>query len=224
MGFDRNMTSGEILGQVLAGRQFLEERGEARPLRNLVFMGMGEPLLNVDNLVRALEGLTSPLGLEFSSRRITVSTVGLCTGLETLAASGLASLAISLHAPTQELRERIMPAAARATPLPELMACLDAYPLKPRQRITYEYILLRGVNDSDREARELVRLLGQRKAKVNLIVCNPGPGSPFEAPDQARVLAFERLLWDKGLAATLRKSKGQDISAACGQLRAEQNC
>lgn len=230
IGFKRNMTVAEILGQVLVARAHLFETlgpdfttWETRPegnLRNLVFMGMGEPLLNLDRLLTALAMLNDPLGLDFAGRRMTVSTVGLPDKLRVLGTSGLASLAVSLHAPTQELRAAIMPAAAQAAPLPELMAALDAYPLKPRQRVTYEYVLLKGVNDSPAEARELVRLLGQRKAKVNLIAYNPGPGDPFQATDSAAALAFEKILWDRGLAATLRKSKGQDINAACGQLRA----
>jgi 23S rRNA (adenine2503-C2)-methyltransferase len=221
MGFERNLTSGEILSQILVGRDYLARQGVELAVRNLVFMGMGEPLLNLDNLLRALDTLTHPLGLDFSSRRLTVSTVGLPKPLERLGQAGLASLAVSLHAPTQELRERLMPKAARI-PLDELMAALDAYPLKPRQRITYEYILIKDVNDGQAEARQLVRLLGQRKAKVNLIHYNPSPSDPagFEAPGMERVLAFENLLKSKGVMATLRKSKGQDIAAACGQLKA----
>lgn len=220
MGFVRNMHWSEIAAQALVARRELGP-DPALPLRNLVFMGMGEPLANTTNLLAALEVLRDPTAMDFSSRRMTVSTVGLPEGLKRLGESGLASLAVSLHAPTQELRERIMPVAARV-PLPELMAALDAYPLKPRERVTYEYILLGGVNDGLAQARDLVRLLGGRKAKVNLIAYNPpGEGeSPFQAPDPAQVLAFEEFLWKKDVTVTLRKSKGQDIAAACGQLRA----
>ncbi|WP_461208517.1 dual-specificity RNA methyltransferase RlmN [Desulfocurvus sp. DL9XJH121] len=222
LGFARNMTMGEILGQVLVARDWLGRQGRDRAeLKNLVIMGMGEPLLNLDELMRALGALGSDKGLNVSSRRVTVSTVGIPKGLEVLGDSGLAMLAVSLHAPTQELREAIMPKAARMTPLPELMEALDRYPLRPRQRITYEYIMLRGVNDRPEHAKALVRLLGQRKAKVNLIACNPGPGSPYEAPTADEMLAFETMLHVKGLTATIRHSKGQDISAACGQLKAE---
>ena len=220
MGFRRNMTSGEMLGQVLVARQYLLDRGEPLLLRNLVFMGMGEPLLNYDNLVRTLEALHHPQGLDFSSRRITVSTAGVERHLLDLGRSGLCSLAVSLHAPTQALRERIMPGAARLS-LDALMELLRQYPIKPRERLTFEYLLLDGVNDAIEDARELVRLLSRVKAKVNLIVYNATPGLPYRPPSPERVFAFQEALKAKGLTATLRKSKGADIAAACGQLRAE---
>jgi 23S rRNA (adenine2503-C2)-methyltransferase len=221
MGLTRNMTAGEIVGQVITAKRYLAEQGRGEELRNLVFMGMGEPLMNTREVLRALEILNHDKGPGFSQRRITVSTVGVGRGLEELGASGLASLAVSLHAPTQELREKIMPRAAAAMPLEGLMAALDRYPLRPRQRITYEYLLLRGVNDDPALARELARLLGDRKAKVNLIAFNEGPGIEYEAPEHESVLAFEKVLWDKNITATIRKSKGLDIKAACGQLKAE---
>ena len=240
MGLIRNLTMAEILGQILVAQEHVaglapglaQESAQGEPqgqtqgqtqglaLRNLVFMGMGEPLLNWENLRRALESLHHPLGLEFSRRRITVSTVGVPGMLAELGASGLASLAVSLHAPTQELRARIMPRAARFA-LDDLIAELADYPLQPRQKITIEYVLLGGVNDDLSHARELVRVLNKVKAKVNLIPFHPSPDLPYAAPDMSRVLAFENLLKSKGLPATLRKSKGQDISAACGQLRAD---
>ncbi len=220
MGFARNMTSGEILSQVLVARKYVQEQGLA-PLKNLVFMGMGEPLLNLGHLTRALETLNHDLGLGFSHRRITVSSVGLPDKLAELGALGLAMPAISLHAPTQELRERIMPKAARV-PLGELMAALARYPMKDRERITFEYLLLGGVNDSLVQARQLVGLLGQMKCKVNLIAYNPAPGLPYVAPSMDQVLAFENFLKEKRLSVTLRKSMGADIAAACGQLKAEQ--
>jgi len=219
-GFTRNMTAAEIAAQALVARRFLQDEGADLRLRNVVFMGMGEPLHNLEATLASLELLTDPQGLDFSPRRVTVSTVGLPKGLAELGKSGLASLAVSLHAPTQELRARIMPRAAAAMPLPELMAALDAYPLKPRQRITYEYILLAGVNDAIEQAKGLVKLLGQRKAKVNLIACNPGADAGLHPPDPATVEAFVGYLRDHGLTAMLRKSKGQDIAAACGQLKA----
>ncbi len=220
MGFRRNLTPGEILGQILVARQWLWDRQSPLALRNLVFMGMGEPFLNYDNLLAALESLHHPQGLDFSSRRITVSTAGIVKNLAAFGATGLGSLAVSLHAPTQELRERIMP-VAKTVPLDELMAALKAYPLKPRERLTFEYLLLDGINDSPEMARELVRLLSHVKAKVNLIAFNPVPGIPYGAPDPERVAAFQEVLRQKGFTATLRKSKGADIAAACGQLRAE---
>jgi len=147
-----------------------------------------------------------------------VSTCGLEKGLRQLGESGLAFLAVSLHAPNQELRARLMPKAAR-WPLPDLLAALKSYPLKTRERITFEYLLLGGVNDGLEHARQLARLLADLKAKLNLIVYNPTEGSPYVAPSPERVLAFERCLWDRHVTAIVRKSKGQDIKAACGQLK-----
>ncbi|UJX42357.1 23S rRNA (adenine(2503)-C(2))-methyltransferase RlmN [Desulfovibrio sp. JY] len=223
LGFKRNMTPGEMLGQVLVARQYLLDAGERLALRNLVFMGMGEPLLNYDNLVKTLEALHHPQGLDFSGRRITVSTAGVRRNLLELGRMGLCSLAISLHAPTQEKRAKIMPGAAKL-PLAELIGILREYPLKPRERLTFEYLLLDGVNDSDADARELVRLLSTVKAKVNLIVYNATPGLPFRQPDAGRVASFQEILKAKGITTTIRKSKGADIAAACGQLRAEAEC
>ncbi|WP_031481594.1 23S rRNA (adenine(2503)-C(2))-methyltransferase RlmN [Maridesulfovibrio frigidus] len=218
MGFERNMTMSEILGQVLVGRAYLQEKG-LNPLKNLVFMGMGEPLLNLDVLIKSLQTLNNTDGLSFVPRRITVSSVGFVKQLEVLGASELTLPAISLHAPNQELREKIMPKAAQ-TDLQDLLSAMDRYPLKPRERVTYEYLLLGGVNDSIDHAKQLVRLLGHRKCKVNLIAYNPGEDLLYEAPDPAQVLAFEKYLWDKDITATIRRSMGQDIKAACGQLKA----
>lgn len=224
LGLTRNMTAGEILGQILVSRAYIAENA-LPPLKNLVFMGMGEPLMNLTELLRALEILGSPEGISISPRRSTVSSVGIPAGLKILGDSGLAVPAISLHAPTQELRERIMPKAARV-PLDELLACLDAYPLKSRERVTYEYILLGGVNDSIAHAKQLVKILGQRRCKVNLIGYNPPPPealagreAPYRAPAEADVLAFENYLRSKRITTFLRRSMGQDIGAACGQLK-----
>ncbi len=219
MGFLRNMTGGEIAMQVLVAREFLRGRGKADRLTNLVFMGMGEPLMNWPEVKRSMEILHSEHGLNFSRRKITLSSCGIKKGLLEFAKQGMALPAISLHAPTQELRERIMPGAAKL-PLHELMAILESYPLQPRERVTIEYILLGGVNDSQDHARQLVKLLSRLKCKVNLIAFNPGPGIPYKSPTREAVLAFEKVLWDKGMTCILRKSKGQDIAAACGQLRA----
>jgi 23S rRNA (adenine2503-C2)-methyltransferase len=201
LGLTRNLRMGEILGQVLVGRAHLAQAG-LPTVRNLVFMGMGEPLMNLAELLRSLETLGSAEGLSIASRRATVSSVGIPAGLKLLGESGLAVPAISLHAPTQELREQLMPKAAKV-PLGELLACLDAYPMKSRERVTYEYILLGGVNDSIGHARQLVKLLGQRRCKVNLI----------------DVLAFEEYLRAKRITTFIRRSMGQDIAAACGQLK-----
>ena len=221
MGFERNMTMGEILGQVLVAREHLgDDRPEWPMLRNIVFMGMGEPLLNMRELMRSLEGLNNAKGLNFSPRRITVSTCGIEKGLRELGESGLAYLAVSLHAPTQELRSRIMPKAARWS-LEDMFTALKSYPLKTREHITFEYLLLGGVNDGQEQAKELARLVSDVRGKLNLIVYNPAEGAPYAAPTEEAVLAFEQYLWNRKITAILRKSKGQDIKAACGQLKAD---
>lgn len=218
MGFRRNLSAGEILGQVLTGRAVLNDRRPEWPvLRNLVFMGMGEPLLNLDGLMPALTSLNEESGANFSPRRITVSTCGIEKGLRILGESGLAYLAVSLHAPSQELREKIMPGAAK-WPLDQMIASLAAYPLKARERVTFEYLLLGGVNDSPGHARQLAKLISPIRAKLNLIVYNPAPGLPYRAPDPEAVVEFQKILCDKHFTAILRKSRGADIAAACGQL------
>ena len=220
LGFTRNMSMGEILGQLQAARAWLGDDLPERPIiRNLVYMGMGEPLLNLPQVMRSLQTLHHPRGLNFSARRITVSTCGIEHGLRELGESGLAYLAVSLHAPTQELRARLMPKAAR-WPLDELVTALESYPLKTRERITLEYLVIGGVNDGAEQARQLVRLCSRLKAKLNLIPYNPTPGSAYRPPTPESLLAFEKMLWDKHVTAIVRKSKGQDIEAACGQLRA----
>ncbi|MFO7596404.1 MAG: 23S rRNA (adenine(2503)-C(2))-methyltransferase RlmN [Desulfocurvibacter africanus] len=222
MGLARNLAHSEICGQVLLGRKWLEQKNSQdkgeRSLRNLVFMGMGEPLMNYDTLVKSLHTLRDDKAFGFSSRRMTVSTAGVPGRMTELVTSGLARLAVSLHAPTQELRERIMPKAARMHPLPALMEELKKLPLRPQERTTFEYILIGGLNDTPQHARELVRLLSHVRAKINLIACNPAKDSPFAAPTMEAIEAFQQVLRDKGLVAMLRKSKGQDIEAACGQL------
>lgn len=224
MGFTRNMSHAEILGQVLVGRDYLgDNAGDI--LKNLVFMGMGEPLMNFKNLMSSLETLSSTSGLNFSRRRITVSTCGIKNGLRELGESGYAFLAISLHASNQALRERLMPAAAK-WPLEELLNNLKSYPTATRERITFEYLLLGGINHSVEDARALARITQSLGAKVNLIAYNPAEGAPYRAPSHDEILAFEQELWRLGVTAILRKSKGSDIKAACGQLKADalKNC
>ncbi len=218
MGYKRNMTMGEILGQVLVGKEWLKDNRPDRPvLRNLVFMGMGEPLLNLQGLILALQVLGDERGANFSPRRITVSTCGIEKGLEKLGESGLAYLAISLHAPNQKLRERIMPKASQWD-LDKMLKSLSEYPLKARERITFEYLLLGGVNDSLEYAKQLARILSHIKAKLNLIIYNPVEGLPYKAPEPENVEAFQKYLCDRNITAILRKSRGGDIEAACGQL------
>ncbi len=217
MGLERNLTAGEIVGQLLAANARLEP---GRRVSHLVFMGMGEPLANYPALVRALRILTDArLGLGYSPRRITVSTVGLVPGMERLAREGLGvNLAVSLHATTDEVRGRLMP-VNRAFTLSVVMDAVRRYPLAPRQRIFIEYVLLDGVNDSAEDAHRLVRLLRGVRAKVNLIPFNDWEGSGFRRPPLARILAFQAVLLDAGITTTVRWSKGEDIGAACGQLR-----
>lgn len=224
LGFERNMTMSEIMGQVLVARNFLQDVAEKPILRNIVFMGMGEPMLNNVEVMRALHTLNHPQGMQFSPRRITVSTCGINpAALREFGDSGQAYLAVSLHAPTQELRARIMPKASNWK-LDDLISTLENYPLKTREHVTFEYLLLGGVNDSEEHAKQLVRLISRMKAKLNLIVYNPsGDGNdPYEAPSEDRVLAFEKYLWSKNVTAIIRKSKGSDIKAACGQLKASE--
>lgn len=220
MGFVRNMTGGEIASQVLVARDHLRSNGLAEEVKNLVYMGMGEPLMNWKEVRRSLHILSHPEGLEFSRRRITLSTCAVKGKLDVFDSEGLALPAISLHAPTQEIRERLMPGAARWH-IEDLIRNLQELELKPRERVTIEYILIKGVNDGITHARQLVRLLSHLKCKINLIAYNPGPGIEYEAPTTEDVLAFEEFLRGKGFTVTLRKSKGQDIAAACGQLKTE---
>jgi 23S rRNA (adenine2503-C2)-methyltransferase len=217
MGLTRNLDAGEIVGQLLAASALLppEER-----VTHIVFMGMGEPLANYGALVTSLRILTDPrLGLGFSPRRITVSTVGLVSGIEKLGREDLkVNLAISLHAASDEVRSTLMP-VNRAWSLEALMAAVRAYPLAPRQHVFFEYVLLDDVNDTPEEARRLVRLLRGVRAKVNLIPFNDWEGSRFRRPPLPRILAFQSVLLEAGVTTTVRWSKGEDIGAACGQLK-----
>jgi len=221
MGFRRNLTPGEITGQVVRAKEVLQREGldQGKPLRNIVFMGMGEPLANYEAVLKALKNLLHPKGFDFSSRRVTVSTVGLVPQIKRLGQNILVKLAISLHAADDETRSRLVP-INKKYPLKELISACREYPLKKGWRITFEYVLLKGVNDSPRAARRLAKLLRGIPAKINLIPFNEHPDLPFKRPDEATILAFQKILMDAGYVATIRKSRGQDISAACGQLRA----
>ncbi len=221
MGFRRNLTPGEITGQVVRAREVLrrEEPDQGKPLRNIVFMGMGEPLANYGAVLKALKNLLHPKGFDFSSRRVTVSTVGLVPQIKRLGQDILVKLAISLHAADDETRSRLVP-INKKYPLKDLISACHEYPLKKGWRITFEYVLLEGVNDSPKAARRLAKLLRGIPAKINLIPFNEHPDLPFKRPDEETILAFQKILMDAGYVATIRKSRGQDISAACGQLRA----
>jgi 23S rRNA (adenine2503-C2)-methyltransferase len=218
MGLERNLTAAEIVGQVLAANRLLDPDG--RRATHIVFMGMGEPLANFAALVKSLRILTdAKLGVGYSPRRLTVSTVGLVPGIEKLGREDLkVNLAISLHATTDDVRSRLMP-VNRSFDLAALMAAVGRYPLASRQRVFFEYVMLEDVNDTTDDARRLAKLLRGLKAKVNLIPFNDWEGARFRRPPLARILSFQSILLDAGITTTVRWSKGEDIGAACGQLR-----
>jgi 23S rRNA (adenine2503-C2)-methyltransferase len=218
-GLGRGLGADEIVSQVILARRHLDENEE---LTNLVFMGMGEPLHHYDETARALRLLTHPEGTGMSPRRITVSTVGLVPGLKKLGAdfAGKVGLAVSLHAPDDATRSRIVPMNDRY-PLKELMAALKSYPLPRRRRITIEYTLIDGVNDSDEHADRLVRVLAGLPVKVNLIPMNPVAGSEFHASAPERVDAFQARVAGYGVSCFVRARRGDEVSAACGQLALE---
>jgi 23S rRNA (adenine2503-C2)-methyltransferase len=221
MGFSRSLSAGEIVEQAYRLDRLAGEFPGRRGLSHVVFMGMGEPLLNLDAVLAAVDRLTDPDGLGLSGRRLTISTVGVTEGVDRLAESGRkCRLALSLHAPEQRLREKLIPAAKR-WPLPGLLAAIDRFSASSSRAVTYEYCLIDGVNASPRHADGLARLLSGRKGKVNLIPVNPAPGAGFAPPPPERIRAFQSALESAGLAATVRTEKGAEISAACGQLRAE---
>jgi 23S rRNA (adenine2503-C2)-methyltransferase len=216
LGLRRHLTAGEIVDQVYRARALAGER-----IGNLVFMGMGEPLHNYEGTLRAVRLLTHDLGASFSTRRITISTAGLVPGIERLGREDLqVNLAVSLNATTDAVRDRLMPINQRY-PLAALLGAIRAYPLARRRRVTFEYVLLAGVNDSDDDARRLVKLLHGIPAKINLIPWNPHHGLGFARPTADRVARFQALLKQRGAAAYLRATRGDDIAAACGQLAAQ---
>jgi 23S rRNA (adenine2503-C2)-methyltransferase len=220
LGLLRNLTPGEIVSQVhAANREIRQNEGAStlRPLTNLVFMGMGEPLHNFENLKTALAILEAEDGPNFSHRHITVSTVGLVPMIERFAAETDVKLAISLNATTDELRSQTMPVNRRWN-IGALMDACRRFPLRQGRRITFEYVLLRGVNDTDEDARRLVELLRGVPAKVNLIPYNESPGLGFSSTEETRAEAFRELLAQGHVAAFIRQNRGRDIAAACGQL------
>jgi 23S rRNA (adenine2503-C2)-methyltransferase len=219
MGLERNLTAAEIVGQLMVANALLATEGPER-VTHIVFMGMGEPLANYANLVTALKILTDArLGLSYSPKRVTVSTVGLVPAIERLGREDLkVNLAISLHAASDDVRSRLMP-VNKAFDVEALMAAVRRYPLTTRQRVFFEYVLLDGINDSPEEAQRLAKLLRGVKSKVNLIPFNDWEGSSHRRPPLARILAFQAILLDAGITTTVRWSKGEDIGAACGQLK-----
>ena len=217
MGFVRNLTPGEIAAQVLHFARELREAGEH--VTHVVVMGMGEPLLNYDSTLKAIHNLNEGRGFGLGARRITVSTVGVVPGILRLAKEDLqVNLAISLHAPDDALRRKLVPLGER-WPIAEVLAAADRYAHATGRRVSYEYVLLAGVNDHLDDARALAALLRGRLAHVNLIPFNPSPGLPFRAPAAGTVDAFRRALVESGVDATVRRSRGVAIQAGCGQLR-----
>ena len=218
MGLVRNLTAGEIAGQV---RVLAGALGLLGSPFNIVLMGMGEPLHNYDETMKALRILGDAQGLALSPRRVTLSTVGLPPALERLAREPkMPNLAISLHAPTDAQRGALVP-INRKYGIADILAACRRFPLKRRQRITFEYVLLAGVNDAPEDARRLASLLAGLKSKVNLIPLNPAAGIPFERPRDEAIDRFARILADHRLIVSVRKSRGRDIRAACGQLLVE---
>jgi 23S rRNA (adenine2503-C2)-methyltransferase len=217
LGLERNLTAGEIVGQVLLLARDNRLRQDGGRL-NVVMMGQGEPLLNLDNVVKAARILLDPGGFALSPRRITVSTAGIVPAIGKLGAEPVRpKLAISLNASTEESRRELMP-IARKYPLKDLLDACRAYPLRPWEKLTFEYVLLGGVNDSDADARRVVKLLARLNCKVNLIALNPGPEIPYQTPDAERVAAFQQIV-RRAMPCFIRKPRGLDIFAACGQLK-----
>lgn len=215
MGLKRNLKAHEIVDQVLTVQDRLEP-GEA--VTSLVLMGMGEPLANLDAVSGAVATLTDrQWGLGISAHRITLSTAGLASRMKDVASLGV-NLAVSLNASTQDQRARLMPAVNRLFPLKTLLDACRTYPLPPRRRLTFEYVLLGGDNDTDADAKRLVKLLAGIRCKVNLIPFNPFPGSPYQRPAEDQVLRFQTILKQAGVDTFIRKSKGRDVLGACGQL------
>jgi 23S rRNA (adenine2503-C2)-methyltransferase len=216
-GFNGNLSAADIVGQVwLADRELAEQQ---QSVSNVVFMGMGEPLLNFDAVVAATDVMMDDLAFGISKRRVTVSTAGVVPAIYELGKVTDVSLAISLHAPTDELRDQLVP-LNRKYPIAELLKACKHYlnGLGERRSVTIEYTLLRGANDSGGHARELARLLSGLKCKINLIPFNPFPASGYERPDESAIRAFQTVLLNAGFATMLRTTRGDDINAACGQL------
>jgi 23S rRNA (adenine2503-C2)-methyltransferase len=220
----RNLGAAEIVGQIMVARDALGEwpsPQEDRQLTNIVLMGMGEPLYNFDNVAAAMKIAMDPEGLAVSRRKITLSTAGVVPMIARCGSELGVNLAISLHAVTDELRDRLVP-LNRKYPLAELLDACRNYPGSSNaRRITFEYVMLRGVNDSPAEARELVRLLKGIPAKVNLIPFNPWPGAPYECSTDAAIAAFSDIVFAAGYSAPVRTPRGRDILAACGQLKSD---
>lgn len=214
-GFNRNLTTAEIIGQVYTAQKRL---GSEARITNVVMMGMGEPLLNFDNVIAAMNLMMDDFAYGLSKRRVTISTSGVVPAMYRLTQACDVSLAVSLHAVTDTLRDELVP-INKKYPLQELMAaCRDNAKIAPRRTITFEYVMLKGINDSMDDARGLIKLLKTVPAKLNLIPFNPFPNSSYTCSSKETILRFKTLLNDAGIVTTVRKTRGEDIDAACGQL------
>lgn len=220
-GFVRNLRPAEIVEQILQVNAWLKERGER--ICHIVYMGMGEPLKNYDSVVKSIRLISDARSLNLSQRRITVSTVGIVEGIKRLSLEGLkVSLVLSLHAPNQHIRQKIIP-YARKYPLEAIMEAMDEYSERTKRDITYEYILLAGINDHPDHALELSHLLHGKQCTVNLIPYNPVPGLRLERPEKKAIKQFRSVLFGSRIVNTCRYTKGDDIAAACGQLALQQD-
>jgi len=216
MKFGRNLTYEEIFDQVLYFHQRLIKQNER--ISNIVFMGMGEPLMNYDNVLKAIYLLNDPEYLGLAARRITVSTSGLVDGINKLAEEPLQiNLALSLHAPTQALREKIMP-IARRWPIDQLLDAINNYSAKTHRRVSYEYVMLKGINDSPETAEELAKISKDKLKHINIIPYNSTDIANISGSDRQTILNFQEILQNAGVSATVRVTMGEDIAAACGQL------
>ncbi len=218
-GFNRNLSAAEIVAQVwIAADALGHVTHKERRITNVVLMGMGEPLLNFDSVVTAMSVMQDDLGFGLAGKRVTLSTAGLVPGIEKLSDAADVSLAVSLHAPDNETRNRLVP-LNKKYPIPVLLeACRKYLEKRPRARVTFEYTLIDGVNDSESQARSLVKLLRSIPSKLNLIPFNPFPGTQWRCSTPGNIRRFQQIVLDAGIVATLRRTRGQDIDAACGQL------
>ncbi|GAB6183372.1 dual-specificity RNA methyltransferase RlmN [Thermodesulfovibrio hydrogeniphilus] len=215
IGFKRNLMAWEIVDQFIQVSKLLKDEG--RQITNIVFMGMGEPFLNLENVIEAIWRFKN--FIKFSPRRITVSTAGIIPNLKSIVTQLPVKLAVSLNAPDDEKRSFLMP-INKKYPLSELIEALKKYPLKPGQRITFEYVMIKNVNTTEEDAFKLAKLLKGIPSKINLIPFNPWKGCELEKPEEEEILRFQNILISKGYSVFIRKSKGSDILAACGQLKA----
>jgi 23S rRNA (adenine2503-C2)-methyltransferase len=221
-GFNRNLSAAEIIGQVFVAAKHLGNvPHQQRKLTNVVMMGMGEPLLNFDNVVRAMSVMRDDLGFGLANKRVTLSTAGLVPMIDRLSEASDVSLAVSLHAPNDELRTELVP-LNKKYPIDELLAACARYAQRrPRTTITFEYTMLDGVNDKPEQARQLIKLMRRLPAKVNLIPFNPFHGTRFKRSDETTIRAFQKILLDADVLTMVRRTRGEDIDAACGQLKGQ---